>query len=159
LTFCFNLKVLSLCTCSLFVLSRDSSRLWLIITSYVVVVSVYLRWKSRLLHVARGYFEAKHRLSEEAGFVHPWSVFPRTFSLVRSSDGAVIETISISHLTEKKEFVPIAHANISNPTAVRKMFLKNKWVLLDGVTSLSVSALFWAFQIHAVYKASKTVYK
>jgi membrane-bound metal-dependent hydrolase YbcI (DUF457 family) len=144
--------ILSLLTCGLFVVSRNSRRMLLVLTAYVAVVTLYLRWKMRLLHVARGYFESKHRLSEDAGFVHPWALFPRTFSLVRSSDGAVIETVSIAAMTEKKEFVPVAHPNISNSVAVRKMFWRNRWVLLDAVGSLSLTALFWSWQAYSWYK-------
>ncbi len=144
--------ILSMSTCGLFLVSRSSHRMLLVITSYLCVVGMYLRWKMRLLHLARGYFASKHRLSEEAGFVHPWALFPRTFSLVRSSDGAVIETVSIAAMTEKKEYVPVGHPNISNNMAVRKMYWGNRWVLLDAMTSLSVTALFWAWQLYANYQ-------
>jgi membrane-bound metal-dependent hydrolase YbcI (DUF457 family) len=118
----------------------------MVLGTWLALVTLYLRWRGRRLQEARGHFDARHRLLGDAVFVHPWALFPRTFSLIRASDGAVIETVTTSAIASKKEFIPVATPNLSHAPAVRRMYRASRILALDALGSLSLSALFWVWQ-------------
>ncbi len=143
---------LALANCALFAASRSSRRPLLLLSAWLLFVAAYLRWKTHHMRLARGYFDHRHRLSGDSVFVHPWSLFPRTFSLVRSSDGAVVETVTTSAIVSKREFVPSALPNLSNAAAVRRMYLSSRGVLLDAAVAVALGGGFWAWQAVAWYR-------
>ena len=124
----------------------------LLVGMWLAVAALYVRWRGRQLQVARGYFDSRHRLSGDTVFVHPWALFPRTFSLVRASDGTVLETVTTSAITSKKEFVPVATPNLSHAPAVRRMYRSSRGIALDAAGSVSLSVLFWVWQAVAWHR-------
>lgn len=129
----------------LLLLSERSRRPLLLLCAWLALLTAYLRWKVAQLQCARGYFAVRHRAVGDDYFVHPWAVWPRTFSLCRSSDGSLVETISTGSIAAR-EFVPAqlsAAPNLSNQAAVRRLYATERAVALDAALASAGLALFY----------------
>ena len=126
---------------------RRKVRPHILLASLAVFWGGYLRFKRTQLSAASAVFRQRHLYAPgEAGYwIHPWACFPLTFSLVRSADQQIVETVSNASQSTRE---PLKGVNVSpGPQAVRRMMMRHRGVLLDALFSGSLMAAFWIWQL------------
>lgn len=135
----------------LFSLSRTSKHTVLIVAAYLTFMISYLKFKRSRLSIAAEYFKDRHLYSSEDYWIHPWACFPKTFSLVRKSDGEVIETVSTGVIQQGASNYP-PKENIGDSVAVRKMYVKSRALKIDSACSGMVNVTFWILNFLLWYR-------
>lgn len=117
----------------------------LLLSALVAALFFYLRWKRHHYRLACGYFHARHLYAPgPEWWIHPWALFPRTFSLARH-DGQILDTVCTRDL-DPSQVESLAYPNVADAKAVRLMYFNPKnsrSVFLDLAAAAAFMASFW----------------